>query len=187
MADHNLHADGQARKRRYFQRIPLEERFWEKVDKREPDDCWLWTATKNGNGYGQIRVNNRYQLAHRVSLHLAGRLSLDSELKACHRCDTPGCVNPGHLFLGTQRENIRDAVTKGRMQFERAADHYVRGARHGRAKLSEKEVREMFRLRSEGLLHRELAQRFGVRLGTVRSILSRRIWSHLTDLDGASK
>lgn len=78
------------------------ERFWEKVDKS--GDCWLWTAARrNGKRYGGFGVAGKQLMAHRYSWELG-----------CHRCDNPPCVNPAHLFLGTNEQNMADMVAKGR-------------------------------------------------------------------------
>src|SRR5687767_4720826 len=90
---------------------PLSERFWEKV--RKTDGCWLWTASRNAKGYGQIMYQRRPIHAHRVSWQLANGPIPDG-LCVLHRCDNPQCVNPGHLFLGTIVDNNRDMFAKGR-------------------------------------------------------------------------
>jgi hypothetical protein len=92
-------------------REPLEDRFWRKVHKT--DGCWLWIAFKNNQGYGVIRENRINILAHRMSLKLSG-VDLPDDKNALHKCDVPACVNPEHLYVGTQKENARDVVIRGR-------------------------------------------------------------------------
>jgi len=91
----------------------LSQRFWEKVAVKSPDECWLWQAVKQRQGYGMIRADHRMQYAHRVAWKLTYGL-IPSGLHVCHTCDVPGCVNPKHLFLGTHADNMRDMVNKGR-------------------------------------------------------------------------
>jgi hypothetical protein len=86
------------------------ERFWKKVNKT--DGCWLWTATRIGR-YGGFRFEGRSRTAHRVSWELAFGPIPDG-LQVLHHCDTPLCVNPQHLFLGTPLDNARDRDSKGR-------------------------------------------------------------------------
>lgn len=91
-----------------------EARFWANVDKRGPDDCWLWTRCHNGVGYGMIAPNGKKQVyAHRFSYELhVGPIPKDAYL--LHSCDNPPCVNPAHLRIGNDRENMRDVLRRGR-------------------------------------------------------------------------
>lgn len=89
------------------------ERFWRKVKKS--DGCWEWTGTKNSRGYGMFTPTpGKRVLAHRFSWEMENGRIPDG-LFGCHRCDNPGCVRPDHLFVGTNSDNIRDAVAKGRI------------------------------------------------------------------------
>ena len=103
---------------------PVQDRFWPKVDKHGPDDCWLWTASTDQDGYGLITVRVRVgrhvkKRAHRLAWEWAnGRKP--GHNKVCHTCDNPRCVNPAHLWLGTNKQNMEDAKRKGRtLQGER--------------------------------------------------------------------
>jgi hypothetical protein len=94
---------------------PLTVRFWAKVEKAGPDDCWLWAGATVPNGYGKISRggSSGLLLAHRVSWILAKSEIPEGQL-VLHRCDNRLCVNPAHLFLGTHGDNARDMVAKGR-------------------------------------------------------------------------
>jgi hypothetical protein len=94
-----------------------EERFWDKVDRKGDDDCWMWTAASRGtssNGaYGAAWDGRKITSAHRVSYMInVGEVPEGSIV--CHRCDNPLCVNPKHLFIGSQRDNMQDTIKKGR-------------------------------------------------------------------------
>jgi hypothetical protein len=99
----------------------LIEHFWSKVDKNGPTPthqpglgaCWIWLGSRKENGYGQCYVNRRPIYAHRFAYeHAVGPLT--DGLRALHRCDNPPCVRPDHLFAGTQSDNTKDAIQKGR-------------------------------------------------------------------------
>lgn len=91
-------------------KTPRDERFWQKVEKT--DTCWLWRGSKNTTGYGQLRTD-RLEKAHRISWEIHNGPIPDG-LAVLHACDNPPCVNPSHLWLGTQADNARDRQAKGR-------------------------------------------------------------------------
>lgn len=93
----------------YTSKFP--DRFWNKVEKG--DTCWIWTARKNKYGYGEISYNNTVWKAHRLS-YLINYGDFDKDLYISHICDNPSCVNPKHLFLSTQKQNMEDMVKKKR-------------------------------------------------------------------------
>lgn len=149
----------------------LEQRFWERVEKRGPDDCWPWTGTYDGKRYGVIKVQRpkkRMRHAHRVSYELAHG-PIGPGLFVCHRCDNPPCVNPSHLFVGTSAENTRDRDQKGRT-------HHPEGERHPMVKLTEAIVRE---IRASTALQCHLAVRYGVSKNTICSIRNHKTWRHI--------
>ena len=157
-------------------RKTLADRFWEKVDRRGPDECWLWTAAVNEHGYGVMRPEGRRTgptiKAHRVSLMLAG-VDVDG-LVVRHSCDNPPCVNPAHLSTGTKADNSADMVTR---------DRHARGSRSGTSKLTERQVAEIRARQAAGELHRVLAAEYGVSRVTITNIVSGKTWRHVTGED----
>lgn len=156
-----------------FVSIPVEQRFWSKVQKGAADECWLWLASTNhadsNRSYGEFWVNGRRVKAHRFAWELAHGRSIPKGLLACHSCDNPRCVNPDHIFIGTHSDNLRDAVQKGRHQSPRGESHPL-------AVLTVNEVVEMRRLRGEGASAKCLANRYGISVQSVRRIIRGDWW-----------
>jgi HNH endonuclease len=96
-------------------RLPFALRFWSKVSKGTDAVCWEWNGKTGRNGYGYIKAarTEHYHLAHRVAWALTYG-PIPHRLQVLHHCDTPRCVNPAHLFLGTQADNMTDKAKKGR-------------------------------------------------------------------------
>ena len=110
------------------------EDFWRLI--QQTDGCWIWPLSKKyGGGYGRARFNGRRLQAHRLAYELAIG-PVPEGLYVCHHCDTPACVRPSHLFVGTSRDNYQDARAKGRM---------TPPSRHGLAKLSPDQVLDIRR------------------------------------------
>ena len=89
----------------------LSERFWAKVNR--DGDCWMWTGTLNHKGYGQFWFGTKHHQSHRASW-MMHRGPIPDGMWVLHKCDTPSCVNPAHLYLGTHAENMADMVARGR-------------------------------------------------------------------------
>jgi flavin-binding protein dodecin len=176
--------DGGARKRPGPKPKSPEDRFWSKVDRRGPADCWNWIAGRIPDGYGQFRLNNpRRQVgAHRFSYELHYG-PIPEGLLVLHSCDNPSCVNPNHLSAGTTRDNSRDAIERGRNypgfreEFRKYPEKIRRAEQHPMRKLDWQKVREIRALISEGKLsRRQIAARYGVAPDTVHKIAVRRTW-----------
>lgn len=161
-----------------FVRQAVDSRFWAKVDKS--GSCWLWLAGKDQLGYGMFWIDGHTVHAHRVAWMLRHGLVPNGVL-VCHECDEPGCVNPSHLFLGTQADNMADREAKGRGRYPDPPVN--RGESHGNAKLTVAKVRRAKRLyqseeRRYGDMAR-LAKEYGVSLSTVYNAVKGRTWSHV--------
>lgn len=150
------------------------KRFWAFVDKKGPDDCWIWGGGGPNNRYGNFSVGSRQNaktlLAHRVSYFLTYG---ETDLQVCHKCDVPRCVNPLHLFAGTQKDNRVDCKNK-----ERTA----RGCEHGKSVLNEETVFKIIDLYQTNKSISSIAHQLGRAETTVRHVIDGRTWSWLTGL-----
>lgn len=158
---------------RFYPTLPLPDRFWKKVDKRGPDECWPWIAARFENGYGAIRVGKKHRKAHVVSLEMALGRPLAPGMHALHTCDHPWCVNPAHLWEGTMLDNHRDREAKGR-------GRRTHGSESTSAVLSENDVHAIRRAWATGeVTQRDLADAFGVEQTTIGYIVRYEKWAHL--------
>ncbi len=127
------------------------DRWWRNVSISE--GCWLWTGSKNGDGYGAIGRDPQV-LAHRLAWILfCGQIP--RRKLVLHRCDTPACVRPDHLFLGTQKDNVRDCIEKGR----RAV---TAGEQNGGHRLTVPQVEAVRAARAAGVSAKALAAEHGI-------------------------
>lgn len=149
-------------------KAPLSERFWLYVKRGRDNDCWLWTGSKRG-AYGKIKNSRKSLLSHRVSYELHFGV-IPNGMLVCHRCDIPGCVNPNHLFLGTQSDNLKDCRDKGRFD-------QVNGSRQWMAKLTDSSVLEILK---DGRKNIVIAEEYGVSAATISYIKSRKTWRHVS-------
>lgn len=152
----------------------IAERFLDKIEFEPMSGCWLWSAAVKDkrSGYGAFRMRGRVIRSHRVAWNLFVDAIPDG-LCVLHKCDTPSCVNPDHLFIGTPKDNSDDCIRKGR-------DSNLRGVNHGMAKLTEAEV---IKIRQEyqpirGSLA-NLGRKYGVTRQQIFLIINNKKWKHV--------
>jgi hypothetical protein len=141
-------------------------RFWSKVDRSGgPDACWPWTGALLRNGYGHLSHGGGTTTAHRVAFRLSTGVVPGRDAQVCHHCDNRQCCNPRHLFLGEQKENSEDAVSKGRVP--NGTGHYL-------AKFKEDEAPRLIRrmYATGDYTQQELAEMFGVCRWTILRIVN---------------
>lgn len=156
------------------------DRFLSKVTKT--DTCWLFNGDKDKNGYGKFWVNSAKRSigAHRVSYELYNS-KIPDKMIVCHKCDNPSCVNPEHLFIGTQRDNMADKVAKDRQakgsnhRCNLYPDKVLKGERSGSCKLNDKNVQDIRNLSKEGsYTQQELADKFNISRSQIWNIINNR-------------
>lgn len=168
------------------------DRFWPKVRKGAPDECWEWQGARQQTGYGYLQggalYGKRWAIAHRLSWEIEHGVPVPEGKCVCHHCDNPPCVNPAHLYVGTKADNARDRASRGRGRENRqhgaANANYGKGLpgeANGNAKLTEADVRQIIKAlkqlprRSTAAIGRD----FGVSQQTVSNIARRKSWAHL--------
>lgn len=167
-------------------------RFNSKIIKSE--SCWVWTGAKDRKGYGKLSIGpaknpdgsrrNSMVSAHRISYEMFVAEIPEGKgfhgMCVLHKCDNPSCVNPAHLFIGTNKDNVADMDAKGRR-----ITAPQRGSSHVNSLLTEEQVTYIYRMTTTGQINqRKLASMFGVSLSTISCIKTGLLWSHLT---GAKK
>lgn len=164
------YGDPTVSKQKQIHGATITERFLAYLGERPSEGCWEWQGYRDPNGYGRLNIDGKPMLAHRLSweLHCA---PVPEGLSVLHKCDNPPCVNPYHLFIGTQLANIADMHRKGR-----ARQGVSRGSEHGCAKLSEDQVRE---IRASADKRINLASRYGVSRRQMADIQNGKSWRHI--------
>jgi len=146
--------------------IAHKERFEEKVCPEPNTGCHLWMAYTHFKGYGYFRFNGMSQRAHRVAYELYVG-PIPEGMHVCHTCDVRSCVNPEHLFLGTNADNMKDMREKGRQ---------AKGSSYGFTKLTEQQALEIYH--AEGT-QQAIADKYGVDRPRVSKIKNKQIWKHI--------
>ena len=150
------------------QSLTLAERFWIKVEKGDPDACWPWKQS-DGPSRGMFRIGRKMTTGARAA-YLIAKGPIPPGLHVCHKCDFQPCCNPAHLFLGTAKDNLQDAMNKGRTAI---------GEKHGNAKLKNAQIAEIRRLIEDGQTQRKIAESFGVSHSIISEIKCRKSWKHV--------
>lgn len=146
---------------------PFKLRFEKKIGNK--DNCWEWIGNISLLGYGHFFMNGKLEQAHRAAWKIY-KGKIPKGICVCHTCDNPSCVNPKHLWLGTQTENIRDMMKKGRGM---KAD----SAKNGGAKLNWNQVEKIRKLYKTGdYFYKELANMFGVCESQIKRIMNNWSW-----------
>lgn len=150
-------------------KVDLNIRFWNKVDKVNGGVLghWNWIAGVNKAGYGRVNINRKAILAHRVSYEMKfGKIP--KNLHVLHKCDYPPCVNPDHLFLGTQNDNNHDRDLKGRA---------VLGEDRSQSKLTMKKANQIRELYKTGKYsHRSLGKKFNISSAIIFHVIHNHAW-----------
>ena len=144
-------------------------RIESKAERVTESGCWIWTGTVTSRGYGQLISHNKKVYAHRASFQ-AFVGDIPDGMVVCHACDNVHCVNPDHLFLGTQKDNLQDMKHKGRS---------TRGEKNTQAVLTESKVMEIKSLLDAGWTQEQVAKHFKVSRSNIGLIKRKARWNHV--------
>lgn len=151
-----------------MKQIPIENRFWQKVDKSNPNGCWNWIASKKSQGYGMVRANGIVVGAHIAAWKYIYKKELPGGMCVLHKCDNPSCVREDHLFLGTVIENNLDRDKKNRT---------ARGENSSCVRLTWDEVCMIRAIWNLGMFRLyPMAKAYGINQGHLWQIVNNKIW-----------
>ena len=152
------------------------ERFWSKVDRRGPDECWPWKSGLNRNGYGSFKLASyRTVTASRVAI-IAHTGQEPFGMHVLHSCDNPPCCNPAHLSFGTNAQNHAEKLSRGRARNGNAV-----GSQNGNSKLTEDDVAQIVELLRKGMDNTSIAERFPITHSMVSLIRLGKMWRPVTE------
>ena len=153
-------------------------RFWQRVDKKSENDCWIWLGRKSKYGYGEFVLDNKKSIrAHRFSFLLRNGY-IDNNKYVCHTCDNPSCVNPKHLWLGTAAENNYDCRSKNRA----ILPPDQKGENHSQHILKEKDVLDIRKRFNDGVKQAELMREYKVSRNTIYKICHNLTWKNTGEI-----
>ena len=148
----------------------IKEKFWNNVKKT--DSCWNWIGANKQYRYGRISINKKSYTTHRISwiLHYG---KIPKGLFVLHKCDNHLCVNPKHLFVGTQKDNMQDKILKGRSRNQN-------GENNNMSKLTGKIVLEIRRLYNDkNIPRKEISKMFNISTSNIDYIVTNKTWKHI--------
>lgn len=157
------------------------KRFWKLVKPYKNGKCWKWLGSINKNsranhglGYAKFHMEPKHSRlnAHRISYILTKKRAIPAGMFACHSCDNPACVNPKHIWIGTNRDNQMDASKKGR-----SAKPF--GELQANSKLNKSQVLKMREMANKGICQRRISEKFGISFQHVNKIIHRMRWAHI--------
>lgn len=151
--------------------------FWSKVNiKDNSRECWEWMGAKKPKGYGNVRINRKYLLSHRVAFEIVNGKIPDGYI-VCHICDNPSCCNPNHLMLGTHKSNVADMLIKNR---QKKYSYATRMEKNVNAKLTKEKVMEIRNLYENKILNQyELAKKYSVSQTCIGYVVRRKTWTEI--------
>lgn len=151
-------------------------RFWKKVKKGSPSECWIWTASLNFYGYGQISRKRSVPIRANIASWILNRGPVPKGMCVCHHCDNPACVNPDHLFIGTHQDNVDDKMRKGRY-FKGPP---LNGEINPASKLVDEDVFKIRKMYALGnTTQRKIAKIFNVSQSAIWRVVTRENWTHV--------
>ena len=158
-------------------RRPIGERFWSKVDKRGPDDCWLWAgrltnSNRNKEHYGRFDLADKSIMAHVFAFLNSGGILTDEKPLVLHACDNPPCCNPRHLRAGDAKDNADDMVARNRHKS-------LLGEQHPGHKLTEDQARTVAKMLRDGHTQSAIGRLLGVTHATIYFLQAKKTWKHL--------